>query len=107
MSTNERLDTEAQRVLEIIENPEVAQALRQDKRQNLQYLKDHYGVGLNLCYYFTVLTSFTAYTGTNHRPLQIRSIPIHMWKLQQRLRLPLPFPSPLYRCRSKSLRPLG
>lgn len=44
VSTNDRLAQEAQTVLEIIENPEVAQALRQDKRQNLQYLKDHYGV---------------------------------------------------------------
>lgn len=45
--TTERLEQEAQTVLEIIENPEVAQALRQDKRQNLQYLKDHYGACLS------------------------------------------------------------
>lgn len=44
VSTNDQLEQEAQTVLEIILNPEVAQALRQDKRQNLQYLKDHYGV---------------------------------------------------------------
>ena len=42
--TNERLQQEAQAVLNVIENPEVAQALRQDKNQNLQYLKEHYGV---------------------------------------------------------------
>ncbi|PSR94681.1 hypothetical protein EW026_g3116 [Hermanssonia centrifuga] len=44
--TNERLQQEAQAVLNVIENPEVAQALRQDKNQNLQYLKEHYGVTL-------------------------------------------------------------
>ena len=44
VSTNERLQQEAQAVLDVIENPEVAQSLRQDKMQNLQYLKDHYNV---------------------------------------------------------------
>jgi len=42
--TNERLQLEAQAVLDVIENPDVAQALRQDKNQNLQYLKDNYNV---------------------------------------------------------------
>lgn len=42
--TNERLQQEAQAVLDVIENPDVAQALRQDKNQNLQYLKDNYNV---------------------------------------------------------------
>lgn len=40
----QKLEQEAQAVLHVIENPEVAQALRQDKLQNLQYLKDTYGV---------------------------------------------------------------
>ena len=44
VSTNERLAQEAQAVLDVIEKPEVAQALRQDKNQNLQYLKDNFGV---------------------------------------------------------------
>ena len=44
VSTNERLQQEAQAVLDVIENPDVAQALRQDKNQNLQYLKDNYNV---------------------------------------------------------------
>jgi translation initiation factor 3 subunit E len=48
VSTNERLQQEAQAVLDVIENPDVAQALRQDKNQNLQYLKDNYDVRLNL-----------------------------------------------------------
>ncbi|EGN99164.1 hypothetical protein SERLA73DRAFT_108523 [Serpula lacrymans var. lacrymans S7.3] len=46
VSTNERLQQEAQAVLDVIENPEVAQALRQDKNQNLQYLKDNYNLTL-------------------------------------------------------------
>ncbi|KAF6754956.1 eukaryotic translation initiation factor 3 subunit 6 [Ephemerocybe angulata] len=46
VSTNERLQQEAQAVLDVIENPDVAQALRQDKNQNLQYLKDNYGLTL-------------------------------------------------------------
>ncbi|KAF5347211.1 hypothetical protein D9758_011043 [Tetrapyrgos nigripes] len=46
VSTNERLEQEAQVVLNVIENPDVAQALRQDKNQNLQYLKDNYNLTL-------------------------------------------------------------
>ncbi|KDQ51240.1 hypothetical protein JAAARDRAFT_41302 [Jaapia argillacea MUCL 33604] len=46
VSTNERLQQEAQAVLDVIENPDVAQALRQDKMQNLQYLKEHYNLTL-------------------------------------------------------------
>lgn len=44
VSTHQRLQDEAQAVLDVIENPDVAQALRQDKNQNLQYLKDNYNV---------------------------------------------------------------
>ena len=44
VSESERLQQEAQIVLDVIEKPEVAQALRQDKMQNLQYLKDNYKV---------------------------------------------------------------
>ncbi|EMD40030.1 hypothetical protein CERSUDRAFT_112256 [Gelatoporia subvermispora B] len=47
VSTHERLQQEAQAVLNVIENPEVAQSLRQDKNQNLQYLKEHYNVTLD------------------------------------------------------------
>ncbi|KAF7969573.1 hypothetical protein HWV62_26873 [Athelia sp. TMB] len=44
VSTNERLQQEAQAVLDVIENLDVAQALRQDdsEAQNPQYLKDNY-----------------------------------------------------------------
>jgi translation initiation factor 3 subunit E len=34
----------------VIENPDVAQALRQDKNQNLTYLKDNYGVSDDVLY---------------------------------------------------------
>ena len=44
VSTNEDLQKDAQAVLNVIENPDVAQALRQDKNQNLQYLKENYNV---------------------------------------------------------------
>ncbi|KIM56914.1 hypothetical protein SCLCIDRAFT_131622 [Scleroderma citrinum Foug A] len=46
VSKNEHLQQEAQAVLDVIENPDVAQALRQDKNQNLTYLKDNYDVTL-------------------------------------------------------------
>lgn len=54
VATNEQLQTEAQTVLDVIENPDVAQALRQDKMQNLQYLKDNYNVRL----YMHIFRSF-------------------------------------------------
>ncbi|TFK44831.1 eIF3 subunit 6 N terminal domain-containing protein, partial [Crucibulum laeve] len=47
VSTHERLQQEAQAVLDVIENPDVAQSLRQDKNQNLQYLKDNYNLTLD------------------------------------------------------------
>jgi hypothetical protein len=43
-------------VLDIIENPGVAQALRQDNSQNLRYLKDNYNVRSVLGYHYLVLT---------------------------------------------------
>ncbi|KAG7446065.1 eukaryotic translation initiation factor 3 subunit 6 [Guyanagaster necrorhizus] len=46
VSMHERLQQEAQAVFDVIENPDVVQALRQDKNQNLQYLKEHYNVTL-------------------------------------------------------------
>ena len=39
---------QAQAALDIIEIPDFSQTLRQDKNQNLQYLKDNYKVRLNL-----------------------------------------------------------
>ncbi|TFK60523.1 eukaryotic translation initiation factor 3, subunit 6 [Pluteus cervinus] len=46
VSRHEKLQQEAQAVLDVIENPDVAQALRQDKLQNLAYLKDNYNLTL-------------------------------------------------------------
>src|ERR1700683_2080711 len=46
-------------------------------------------------------------TGTNHRIVQLRSIPIYIRKLQRCRRLPLPLPSPLRRQQPQHLRPLG
>lgn len=58
VSTNERLQQEAQAILDVIENPEVAQAMRQDKAQNVQFLKDNYNVRRSL--HFTYLYSNTS-----------------------------------------------
>lgn len=44
MSTNVRLQLEVQAVLDAIQNPNVPQPLRQDKTQNLQYLKGNHNV---------------------------------------------------------------
>jgi len=50
----EAAQSEARKVLDVIENPDVVAALRQDKLQNLQFLKDNYGVGgeYPLSFYF-------------------------------------------------------
>jgi translation initiation factor 3 subunit E len=53
---NKRLQQEAQPILDIIENPSVAQALHQDNSQNLQYLKDNYNVRSVLRYHYLALT---------------------------------------------------
>ena len=56
-------------MLDVIENPDVVQALQQDKNQNLQYLKDNYDVSF-VCDFSPILTGFffhlAAYPGTNH-----------------------------------------
>ena len=46
VAINEQLQQEAQAVLDVIENPDFAQALRQDKNQNLAYLRDNYSVSV-------------------------------------------------------------
>ncbi|KAF9020212.1 hypothetical protein BDZ89DRAFT_1164308 [Hymenopellis radicata] len=57
----------AQAVLDAIENPDVAQALCQDKNQNLQYLKDNYNVTLEhitgLCTFGKFQYSYGTYSG--------------------------------------------
>jgi translation initiation factor 3 subunit E len=44
LSQMEELRSKAQNVMDILEKPEVIAALRQDKAQNLQYLKENYKV---------------------------------------------------------------
>ncbi|CCG84961.1 protein of unknown function [Taphrina deformans PYCC 5710] len=41
------LETQSQKVLEVLENPEVASALRQDKAQNLVFLQDSHGITID------------------------------------------------------------
>lgn len=40
----ESLQAEVQKVMQVLEKPEVISVLRQDKAQNLQYLKENYNV---------------------------------------------------------------
>ncbi|KAG5513261.1 hypothetical protein PMAC_001631 [Pneumocystis sp. 'macacae'] len=42
------LNTESQKVLKVLDNPEVIVALKQDKAQNLQYLKDSHGLTVEM-----------------------------------------------------------
>jgi translation initiation factor 3 subunit E len=44
LSTLQKLEEDSQKVLSVLEDQEVVAALRQDKTQNLQYLKEHHGV---------------------------------------------------------------
>jgi translation initiation factor 3 subunit E len=46
LETLQKLEEDSQKVLSVLEDQEVVAALRQDKLQNLQYLKEHHGVGL-------------------------------------------------------------
>jgi translation initiation factor 3 subunit E len=45
---NERLAGEVENVLNVIEDPTVADSLKQDKAQNLQWLEEHYKVCMRL-----------------------------------------------------------
>lgn len=109
VSTHERLQQEAQAVLDVIENPDVAQALRQDKNQNLQFLKDNYNVRSPSLLFDPHLHAhrFSAHARTNHCPLQLWPVPILIRKLQRRCRLPLSLPCPFHRYRSYHLCALG
>ena len=44
LATLHSLEEESQKVLSVLEDQEVVAALRQDKTQNLAYLKEHHGV---------------------------------------------------------------
>ena len=103
MAINEQLQQEAQAVLDVIENPDVAQALRQDKNQNLTYLKDNYGVSDDVLYSLNILTptissSFiTADPRTNYSIIQLWEVSVYVRELLWRSRLPLPFPRAFHR----------
>jgi translation initiation factor 3 subunit E len=54
----EDLRTKAQKVMDVLEKPEVIAALRQDKAQNLQYLKENYKVSDEpACFIFIYFTN--------------------------------------------------
>jgi len=42
-----KLEEDSQKVLSVLEDQEVVSSLRQDKIQNLQYLKEHHGITLD------------------------------------------------------------
>jgi hypothetical protein len=46
LATLHKLEEKSQKVLSLLEDQEVIASLRQDKTQNLQYLKDHHGVSI-------------------------------------------------------------
>jgi translation initiation factor 3 subunit E len=55
LATLQKLGEDSQKVLSVLEDQEVVSALRQDKTQNLQYLKEHHGITLedvNVLYKF-------------------------------------------------------
>jgi hypothetical protein len=103
VAINEQLQQEAQAVLDVIENPDVAQALRQDKNQNLTYLKDNYGVSDDVLYRLNTLTptispSLTAaHPRTNYSAIQLWEVSVHVRELLWRRRLPLSLPRAFHR----------
>jgi hypothetical protein len=113
VAINEQLQQEAQAVLDVIENPDVAQALRQDKNQNLTYLKDNYGVSEDVLYGLNILTpticpSFiAAHPRTNYSVIQLWEISVHVRELFWRRRLPLPLSRTFHRHRFEHLSALG
>jgi hypothetical protein len=53
----EDLREKAQKVMDVLEKPEVIAALRQDKVQNFQYLKENYNVSFFFCFGFLLVDS--------------------------------------------------
>ena len=51
----EDLREKAQKVMDVLEKPEVIAALRQDKVQNFQYLKENYNVRFFLFFYYLIV----------------------------------------------------
>lgn len=44
LATLQKLEEDSQKILSVLEDQEVISALRQDKTQNLQYLKENHGI---------------------------------------------------------------
>ena len=82
---------EAQAVLDVIENPAVAQALQQDKNQKLQYLNDNYNVRRELTISVLICIRPTAHARENHSAVYLWPIPILLRELHRRRRLSIPF----------------
>lgn len=111
VATFGELQAQASAVMDVISNPEVVSALRQDKLHNLAYLKDNHAVcplsSEPIKSKYTDVCINVGYPGTNRASLQIRSIPILHWTVCRSLRLPLPFPSSIHRLQPRPFLPLG
>lgn len=104
LATHGELSAQAQSVMDIISNPDVVSALRQDKLHNLSYLKDNYGVRSLLFFPSPVprppsprLTMHLRLPGHTRPDLvlvPLRTVPVLDRKLRRRVRLPLPLPCP-------------
>ena len=70
LETLQKLEEDSQKVLSVLEDQEVVSALRQDKTQNLQYLKEHHGV----CFCETQLT--TDYVGGCQCVVQVWTVSV-------------------------------
>lgn len=91
VQTNQRLQSEAQVVLDVIEREEVAQALRQDKLQNLNYLSEHYNVkpsywSIPFSLFFPLVNP-----GANISTIYFWPVSVYIWKLFRRSGLSIPF----------------
>lgn len=107
VTTSQRLEQEAQIVLDVIENPKVAQALRQDKLQNLVYLKENHDVISLFPFIKALADDLLAHFGADRSTLQFRAISIHVWKLFWSLAISVSFQSPLNRCGPATFLALG
>lgn len=121
VATLNELQLQAQSVMDVISNPEVVSALRQDKLHNLSYLKDTHNVSLVLLtiveqpklilsrspslLFFCVPTS--GYSRSNRPAIPIWTIPILHRTLLWCFRLPIPFPRFIHRLGSRPFFPLG
>lgn len=62
----EEFQTQTQNIIEVIENPEVIAALRQDKLQNLHFLKENYNVSWHCIRWMVVWLANKQISGLVH-----------------------------------------